>query len=103
MNTDPTSLERRTRWRRWFERVADIGFAALLLATLALALAPLAVNVLRTDVRAAIEVEEELWLADRPVGLGTAMLTGRSADAIDAADAALPAVDRTGLSLASLR
>lgn len=103
MNAEPTSLESRLRWRRWFERVADIGFAAVLLATLALALAPLAVNLLRSDVRAAIEVEEDLWLAERAAGTATAMLTGRSAAAVDAAEAGLPAVDRAGATFARLR
>lgn len=103
MNTESTSLETRLRWRRWFERFADIGFAAVLLATLALALAPLAVNLLRSDVRAAIEVEEDVWLAERAAGSATAMLTGRSAKAVDAAERGLPAVDRAGTTLASLR
>lgn len=103
MNAEPTSLETRLRWRRRFERVADIGFAAVLLATLALALAPLAVNLLRSDVRAAIEVEEDLWFAERAAGTTTAMLTGRSAAAVDAAEAGLPAVDRSGAAFARLR
>jgi hypothetical protein len=104
MNASPTLLERRMRWRLRLERVADIAFGAVLLATLALALAPLAVNLLRSDVRAAIEVEEEIWLAERSVGLSTAMLTGRSTAAIDAAERdALPAVDRAGTAFAGLR
>ena len=100
---EPTSLETRLRWRRRFERVADIGFAAVLLATLALALAPLAVNLLRSDVRAAIEVEEDLWFAERAAGTATAMLTGRSAAAVDAGEADLPAVDLAGATFARLR
>lgn len=92
------SLERRLRWRRRLVRVADFAFAAALLATLALALAPLAVNLLRSDVRAAIHAEEA-WLAERSVGATTAMLTGRAASALDDS----PAVDRAGETLAGLR
>ena len=89
-----TALQRRVRWRRWLARAADMVFAGALFATLALALAPLAVNLLRSDVRGAIHAEE-VWLADRSVGTATAMLTGRTPTAVDDS----PAVDRAGQAL----
>ena len=93
-----TLLERRLRWRRRLARAADFGFALVLLATLALALAPLAANLLRSDVSAALDAEE-LWSVERSVGSATAMLTGRRG----ADDRLLPAVDRAGTALADLR
>jgi hypothetical protein len=93
-----TALQRRLRWRRWLARAADLVFAGALFATLALALAPLAVNLLRSDVRGAIHAEE-VWIADRSVGTATAMLTGRMPAAVDDS----PAVDRAGQALAGLR
>lgn len=68
--------ERRLRWRRWLARAADVGFAVVLLATLALALAPFVSSLLHSDVRAAIRAE---------------------------ASAVLPAVDRAGTAFAGLR
>jgi hypothetical protein len=93
-----TSLARRLRWRRRLARAADLAFALVLLATLALALAPLAANLLRSDVLAAIDAET-VWSAERSVGGATAMLTGR----LGGDEALLPAVDGTLTTLAGLR
>jgi hypothetical protein len=93
-----TALARRARWRRWRDRAADAVLGLALAAALALTLAPLAVNVLRTEVRASLEAEEA-WHADRSVGAATAALLGRrSAGAGDS-----PAVDPPSQTLAGLR
>jgi hypothetical protein len=93
-----TPLQRRMRWRRWLERAADAAVVIVLFGTLAVALAPIAVSVLRSDVRAAVQAEEA-WAADRSAGAATATLLGRPV----ADDDGSPAVDRAGQAFAGLR
>ena len=92
-----TPLQRRMRWRRWLERAADAGVAIVLFGALAVALAPIAVSVLRSDVRAAVQAEEA-WAADRAAAAATATQLGRPGAADDS-----PAVDRTRQAFAELR
>lgn len=95
MNTAPA---RRTRWQRWRSRAADTLLAIALLAALALALAPLAVNLLRTEVRSAIDAEA-IWQAEDNAGAATTALLGRTRAAADES----PAVDPAGRAFAGLR
>jgi len=94
-----TALERRLRRRRRIAFLADLGFALVLFATLALALTPLTANLLRNDVRAAIDSEDDIGSVDRSIAAAVSMLGGRRTPA----EAALPAVDRSGTALADLR
>ena len=94
-----TVLGRRLRRRRWIALCADVGFALVLFATLALALTPLTANLLRSDVHAAIETEDEIGAIERSIAAATSMLGDRLARE----DGRLPAVDRAGTAFADLR
>jgi hypothetical protein len=93
-----TALERRLRRRRRIAFFADLGFALVLFATLALALTPLTATLLRDDVRAAIDSTDDIGSVERSIAAATALLGGRAA-----VDAGLPAVDRTGTALGQPR
>ena len=92
-----TALARRTRWRLRLDRAANVGLGFALVAALALALAPLLVSLLRTDVRVALRAEEA-WFAHRSVGTATAVLLGRRSPAADDS----PTVDRPVRAVAGL-
>jgi hypothetical protein len=71
------ALQRRERRRAWMARIGDAALAVCLLGALALTLAPLMVDLLRTEVRSVVQAEEA-FSAEHQAGLFAARVTGAS-------------------------